>query len=89
MKKAIVTLVAFIAIGFSSNNLFAQAAAPATAAAPTADLVSTLSSNVDYEALALAIRAANLGATLKGTGPYTIFAPTNGAFSNLSSIRFP
>jgi len=83
MKKAILTFVAIVAIGISSNKLFAQAAP----AAPTGDLVVTLSANPDYEALALAIRAANIGAALKATGPFTIFAPTNVAFSNISSDK--
>jgi uncharacterized surface protein with fasciclin (FAS1) repeats len=82
MKKALLTVIAIIAIGLSSNKLFAQTAAPA---APTGDLIATLSGNSDYNVLAVAIRAANLGAALKGAGPYTIFAPSNTAFSNLSS----
>ena len=84
MKKTILTLVAVIAMGLSSNKLFAQAA-PAAPAAPTGDVLATLSGNSDYNVLAVAIRAANLGTTLKGAGPYTIFAPSNTAFSNLSS----
>jgi len=91
MKKTILTAIATLAIGLSANNLFAQApAAPATAAAapaPTGDVVATISANPDYEAFALLIRAANLGATLKGAGPYTIFAPTTASFSALSSDK--
>jgi uncharacterized surface protein with fasciclin (FAS1) repeats len=86
MKKAILTVIAVLAIGFSSNKLFAQAAAaPAPAAAPTADVMATLTANSDYNAMAVALRAANLSASLKGAGPFTIFAPNNTAFSNLSS----
>jgi uncharacterized surface protein with fasciclin (FAS1) repeats len=85
MKKALLTLVAALTIVISSGNLFAQTApAPAAAATPNTDVVGTLSGNPDYNASALAIRAANLSATLKGAGPYTIFAPSNTAFSNIS-----
>jgi len=81
MKKTFLTLVAVIAVGLLSNNLFAQT----TTATKSGDLIVTLSGNPDYDASAIAIRAAGLGATVKGTGPYTILAPSNTAFSNLSS----
>jgi uncharacterized surface protein with fasciclin (FAS1) repeats len=81
MKKTILTVIAVLAIGLSSNNLFAQAATP------TGNLLATLTSNPDYEAMAIALRAAGLGETLKGPGPYTIFAPNNIAFSNMSSDK--
>lgn len=84
MKKAILTVIAVLGIGLSSGKLFAQAV---PAAAPTGDLVATLTANSDYNAMAIALRAANLGATLKGPGPFTIFAPNNTAFSNLSSDK--
>jgi len=87
MKKTILTLVAFLAIGLSTNKLFAQAA-PATAApAATGTVLDTLSRNPDYEAMALLVRAAGLTATLKEAGPYTIFAPTTGAFSSLTPAQ--
>src|ERR1700694_3854204 len=82
MRKLFLTVIAALAIGVSSNNLFAQTT---TAAAGSGDVVATVSANPDYEAFALAVRSANLGSTLKGAGPYTIFAPNNTAFSNLSS----
>ena len=37
--------------------------------------------------MGLAIRAANLGSTVKGAGPFTIFAPNNTAFSNIPSDK--
>jgi len=85
MKKAVFTVAAALAICLLSNNLFAQATT--TASTPSGDLVATLSGNPDYDASAIAIRAANLESTLKGAGPYTIFVPSNTAFSNLSSDK--
>jgi len=79
MKKLILTVVAVLAIGVSSNKLFAQSA--------SGDLLVTLSGNPDYEAMAIAVRAANLGATLKGAGPFTVFAPNTIAFSNIPSDK--
>jgi len=84
MKKAILTVIAVVSIGLSTSKLFAQTA---PAAAPSGDLVTTLSANVDYNVMAAMLRAANLGATLKGTGPYTIFAPNNNALASLSSDK--
>ena len=81
MKKSILTVIAVLAIGFFSNRAFAQAAT----APPTGDLVVTLSGNSDYNVAAVLIRLANLESTLKGAGPYTIIAPSNIAFSALSS----
>jgi uncharacterized surface protein with fasciclin (FAS1) repeats len=87
MKKAILTVIAVLAIGFLSNNLFAQAppAAPAASAAPTGNVLATLSVNPDYNAFGIALRAANLSATLNGAGPYTILAPNNVILSSMSS----
>ena len=68
---------------------FGNKAAPAAPAA-TVDVLSILSSSdysSDYQTMAIALRAANQGATLKGAGPYTIFAPNNGAFSSLTAAQ--
>lgn len=45
-----------------------------------ADIVTT---NPDFSTLASAVSAAGLGTTLAGTGPFTVFAPTNAAFAAL------
>ena len=93
MKKAILTAVVALTIGLYSSRALAQtptapAAAPATtAAAPTGTVLAVLSADPDYNAIALLIRAAGLGETLKGAGPYTIFAPSNIALSNISSDK--
>jgi uncharacterized surface protein with fasciclin (FAS1) repeats len=97
MKKTILIVMAALAIGVITNNAFAQTtnppaapAAAATAPAPTTDVLATLSSSdyaSDYETMAVVLRAANQGATLKGAGPYTIFAPRNDAFGNLTPAQ--
>jgi len=83
MKKSILTVIAVLAIGFFSNRAFAQAAATA----PKGDVLDTLSASADYNVAAAAIRAADLTATVRGAGPYTIFAPSNIAFSNIPSAK--
>jgi uncharacterized surface protein with fasciclin (FAS1) repeats len=64
----------------------ATSAAPMTsAAAPTSagTIVDVASANPDFSTLVTAVTAAGLGETLSGTGPFTVFAPTNEAFAAL------
>ncbi|PZO12622.1 MAG: hypothetical protein DCF25_17330 [Leptolyngbya foveolarum] len=49
----------------------------------TQDIVGVASSNSEFSTLVTAIQAANLVEILSGEGPYTVFAPTNAAFSAL------
>ena len=49
----------------------------------TQNIVGVASSNSDFSTLVTAIQAANIGEILSGEGPYTVFAPTNAAFSAL------
>ena len=47
------------------------------------DIVDTAVAAGEFKTLATALQAANLVATLKGTGPFTVFAPTDAAFAKL------
>ena len=47
------------------------------------DIVDTAVSAGQFETLAAALTAANLVETLKGEGPFTVFAPTDEAFARL------
>ncbi|MDX9844488.1 MAG: fasciclin domain-containing protein [Aquabacterium sp.] len=47
------------------------------------DIVDVLSDSPEYSLLVEAVQAAGLVDTLKGRGPFTVFAPTNTAFVNL------
>jgi len=46
-------------------------------------IVDVASSNPDFSTLVAAVAAADLVETLSGTGPFTVFAPTNDAFAAL------
>ena len=62
------------------------AAAPTTApaAAPAAkDIVDTAVADGRFKTLVAAVQAAGLVETLKGKGPFTVFAPTDEAFAKL------
>ncbi|HAI97197.1 MAG TPA: Nex18 symbiotically induced protein [Methylococcaceae bacterium] len=47
------------------------------------DIVDTAASNQAFTTLVAAVKAAGLVKTLKSRGPFTVFAPTNEAFSKL------
>ena len=47
------------------------------------DVVDIAIGSADHTTLVAAVKAAGLVETLKGDGPFTIFAPTNAAFSKL------
>ncbi|MCF7480443.1 fasciclin domain-containing protein [Vibrio sp. J1-1] len=48
-----------------------------------ADIVDVASSNGSFNTLVAAVQAADLVETLKGEGPFTVFAPTDDAFAKL------
>lgn len=61
---------------------------PSPTASPTAsaaekDIVDTAVDAGNFTTLAAALQAAGLVETLKGPGPFTVFAPTDEAFGNL------
>jgi uncharacterized surface protein with fasciclin (FAS1) repeats len=68
----------------SSFAAFGIAAMAATSAlAMDKDIVDTAAGNSDFSTLVAAVQAAGLVETLKGPGPFTVFAPTNEAFAAL------
>jgi uncharacterized surface protein with fasciclin (FAS1) repeats len=55
----------------------------APAAAAEGDIIETVGAAGSFTTLARAIEAADLTETLKGEGPFTVFAPTDEAFAKL------
>ena len=53
------------------------------AIAQTKDVVDIAIGSADHTTLVAAVKAADLVTTLKGKGPFTVFAPTNAAFDKL------
>jgi uncharacterized surface protein with fasciclin (FAS1) repeats len=62
--------------------ILAASGAPA-AAADSKDIVETAVAAGSFKTLAKALDAAGLVTTLKGAGPFTVFAPTDEAFAKL------
>lgn len=90
---AIVVAAAALAGCGTEDRAEQNAAGPATTgnaagtapgeATPEATIAQALAGSADHSALVGALRAAGLEATLAGPGPYTVFAPANGAFEKL------
>src|SRR6476660_2571568 len=50
---------------------------------PSKNIVQNAVNSKDHTTLVAAVKAAGLGETLQGAGPFTVFAPTNEAFAAL------
>jgi uncharacterized surface protein with fasciclin (FAS1) repeats len=94
MKKSLFMVGVILALNLTASRVFAQTqdTAKKTNAATTnvtgaSDVVGALASNPDYSTALTAVKTAGLDSTLKSGGPYTIFAPNNVAFSNLSTTK--
>jgi uncharacterized surface protein with fasciclin (FAS1) repeats len=70
------TTIALLALTLSTTGITAQGAA-------SRDIVDTAVANGSFTTLATALKAAGLVETLKGPGPFTVFAPTDAAFAKL------
>lgn len=81
-----VSLAAILALAACTP---AEEAAPAaeavaeTAPAAAGTVVAVAQGNADFSTLVTAVVAADLAETLGGTGPFTVFAPTNAAFAKV------
>jgi uncharacterized surface protein with fasciclin (FAS1) repeats len=60
-----------------------MAAMVGSGVAKAADIVDTAVAAGQFKTLVTAVKAAGLVGTLKGKGPYTVFAPTDAAFAKL------
>src|SRR3712207_5695317 len=76
-----------LALGTAAGLTAAAAAAKVTvggeAMYPSKTIVANAVNSKDHTTLVVAVKAAGLVDTLQGTGPFTVFAPTNAAFKAL------
>ena len=68
----------FATVAFAENPMVGGAAMY-----PNKDIVDNAVNSKDHTTLVAAVKAAGLVDTLKGKGPFTVFAPTNDAFAKL------
>lgn len=84
MKNIFLSVVALVAMAFTTQT-YAQKNPMVGGAAMYAskDIVDNAVNSKDHTTLVAAVKAAGLVETLKGKGPFTVFAPTNMAFDKL------
>src|SRR5690349_23928509 len=86
MKLALLRSVA-LALTLSATSFgVAYAANPDVGGAPMSEsknIIENAVNSEDHSTLGAAVKAAGLGETLEGKGPFTVFAPTNEAFAAL------
>jgi len=73
-----VTLIGTVALAGSKNPVVGG-----QPMYPTKDIIDNAVNSADHTTLVAAVKAAGLVDTLKGPGPFTVFAPTNEAFAKL------
>jgi len=94
MKKLVfMVLLAVASIAIANQSAYAQMMSnrsndmnPMVGGAPmmrTMDIIDNAVNSADHTTLVAAVKAADLVATLKSKGPFTVFAPTNAAFDKL------
>lgn len=86
MRRKFFTLLVVIATMVAGAGAFAQNNNPMVGGAPmlrTKDIIDNAVNSADHTTLVAAVKAAELVDTLKGKGPFTVFAPTNAAFEKL------
>ena len=83
IKQKISMLVAALALSAVTAPVFAQVMVGGAPMLATKDIIDNAVNSKDHTTLVAAVKAAGLVETLKGTGPFTVFAPTNAAFAAL------
>lgn len=83
MNNLVKTLIAGACIAISSTAFGADVMVGGQSMMPSRDIVDNAVNSADHTTLVAAVKAAGLVETLKGKGPFTVFAPTNAAFGKL------
>ena len=79
MKKVVKVLLSLVTLALLSVSIMPLM----SSAEADKDIVETALGNEDFSILVSALQKAELVDTLKGEGPFTVFAPTNAAFEKL------
>lgn len=85
MKNKIAVLL-FAVVALAATAAFAGSKNPVVGGQemfPTKDIIDNAVNSADHTTLVAAVKAAGLVDTLRGSGPFTVFAPTNEAFAKL------
>src|SRR5450432_616599 len=80
---AAIALLALVAVPAASRAQANMKMVGGAAMYPSKDIIDNAVNSKDHTTLVAAVKAAGLVDTLKGPGPFTVFAPTNEAFAAL------
>src|SRR5271154_7004640 len=84
MNRKLAVVLAMVAIAVTSAVSGEKTVMVGGAAMyPTKNIIENAVNSADHTTLVAAVKAAGLVETLEGAGPFTVFAPTNGAFNKL------
>ena len=81
--KKLAGLAVVLALSVATVATMAQVTVGGAPMYANKDIIDNAVNSKDHTTLVAAVKAAGLVDTLKGTGPFTVFAPTNTAFSAL------
>jgi uncharacterized surface protein with fasciclin (FAS1) repeats len=86
MKTSLKAAAAALSLAFAASGAIAAEKTVMVGGAamyPSKTIVDNAVNSKDHTTLVAAVQAAGLVDTLKGAGPFTVFAPTNAAFAKL------
>lgn len=83
MMKTLVVALVVLAVPALAGDKKKSIPTQEAAAAPTQDIIDTAVAAGSFKTLAKALTEAGLIDTLKGPGPFTVFAPTDEAFAKI------
>ncbi len=82
-RKSAVLLLSLVAMAFTAFAADKNPMVGGQPMYPNKDIIDNAVNSADHTTLVAAVKAAGLVDTLKGPGPFTVFAPTNEAFAKL------
>lgn len=82
-KHKLASLAIALTLSVTGASAFAQVMVGGAQMLPSKDIIDNAVNSKDHTTLVAAVKAAGLVDTLKGAGPFTVFAPTNEAFAAL------
>jgi uncharacterized surface protein with fasciclin (FAS1) repeats len=81
--KRVASIALAVSLAVGAASAIAQVMVGGAPMLPTKDIIDNAVNSKDHTTLVAAVKAAGLVETLKGPGPFTVFAPTNEAFAAL------